>query len=91
MRKYLFTGTPKLLYQPCKGCWPQYLEKWADKNIMKFNKVHSPVPGEEQLQAPTCAQGNPAGKQLGRAGPGAPGVHQAEHEPATCPCTREGE
>lgn len=67
------------------------MEKLADINHMKFNKVQSPAPGKEQLQTPTCAQGNPAGKQLGRTGPGAPGMHQAEHKPATCPGTRDGE
>lgn len=58
---------------------------------MKFNKVQNLAPGEEQLQALTHAQGNPAGKQLGRTGPEVPGVPQAEHKPAICPCTREGE
>ena len=40
---------------------------------------HTP---HEQLQAPVYAGGNPAGKLLGKKGPGSPGGHQVECEPA---------
>lgn len=43
---------------------------------------------------PTCqlhAGGHPVGKQLDRKGPGGPGGHQIEHEPAMHPCSNEGE
>ena len=33
----------------------------------------------------------PAGKQLGRKGPEGLGGHLVEHEPAMCPCCKEGE
>ncbi|KAK4819160.1 hypothetical protein QYF61_025975 [Mycteria americana] len=64
-------------------------EKWAKRNLMKFNKDKCKV--LEQLQAPVCAGGHPAGKQLGREGPGRPGGHQIEREPAMCPCHKEGQ
>lgn len=49
----------------------------------------SPAPGEEQPQAPGGAGGCLAGEQLGRKGPGHPGGHHTEHEPAACPSHKD--
>ncbi|KAK4831799.1 hypothetical protein QYF61_019229, partial [Mycteria americana] len=55
------------------------LEKWAERNLMKFNKgsVQSPAHGEEQAHAPKRPCGGPGGPQV-------------EHEPAMCPCCKKG-
>ena len=49
------------------------LEKWSDRNIMKFYKRP-----QTSLNAGS-----------GRKGPGGPGGHQVEHKSATCPCGKE--
>lgn len=41
-------------------------------------EAQSPAHGEEQPQAPGRAGGRPAGKQLGRKGPGGPGGHRLD-------------
>ena len=37
------------------------------------------------------AEGQPAGKHLGREGAGGPGGHQVEQEPAMFPCSKGGQ
>jgi len=66
------------------------LEKWADRNLMKFNKGNYKILhlGEEQPQAPVCAGGNPAGRHLCKNGPEGPGGHQVEHEPEMYLCCK---
>ena len=50
-----------------------------------------------EMQSPAPGRNNPihwepqAAKQLGRKGPGDAGGHHVEHEPAMCPCCKEGE
>lgn len=52
--------------------------------------MQNPALGEERPQAPVCAEACPAGKQLDGKGPGSPGGHPVDHEPALCPCSKEG-
>lgn len=60
------------------------LQKWADRNPMKLNKeMWRPGPGKEQVQASIYTRGHPAGKQLGRKGPGG---HQLEHQSVCARC-----
>ncbi|PKU43981.1 rna-directed dna polymerase from mobile element jockey- hypothetical protein [Limosa lapponica baueri] len=47
------------------------LKKWADRNLMKFNKEKCNVCiWEEQLHSPVYAVSHPAGRQLCKKGPG---------------------
>jgi len=60
------------------------LEKWADQNLMEFNK------GKYKVLHPRKntphAGGKLSAKQLDRKEPRGPGGHQAQHEPAMCAC-----
>ena len=69
------------------------LEEWTNVNLTEVQQgeVRSPAPGEEQPQAPVYSGGRPAGKQLGRKGPGGAGGPQVERQPAMCPWGKEGE
>ena len=64
------------------------MEKWADRNLMKFNQEKCKVlhlwrndPVHQDVLEATSA-----GKQLCRKGPRSPGGLQVEHESAVCPC-----
>ncbi|KAK4806805.1 LOW QUALITY PROTEIN: hypothetical protein QYF61_005601, partial [Mycteria americana] len=68
------------------------LEKWADRNLMKFNKGKGKVlplgrnnPRHQYMLGATQLECSSAEKDLG-----GPDGHQVEHEPATCPCHKEG-
>lgn len=52
------------------------LKKWTNRNLRKFIKGKSKVPGQELPQAPGHAGGHPAGEQHGRKRPWVPGGHQ---------------
>ena len=58
--------------------------------MVQQGEVQIPAPREEQAHAPVHAGGWLAGKQIGRKGPGGPGGHQVEHEPAMGPYGKEG-
>lgn len=45
------------------------LEKWVDKNLIKFDKGKGKVTGMEQLQASVQTAGQLPRKRLGREGP----------------------
>ncbi|KAK4827955.1 LOW QUALITY PROTEIN: hypothetical protein QYF61_022657 [Mycteria americana] len=67
------------------------LEKWADGNLRKFSKEKCKVlhlAGINPMHQ-IYAGDHPAGKQLGRKGPGGPGGLQVEHEPAMYSCIKE--
>ena len=51
-------------------------------------EMPSPAPGEEQHQVPTHTGGQLAKNQLCRERPGGTG-EQVDHEPTTCPCSKE--
>ncbi|KAK4811158.1 hypothetical protein QYF61_019789 [Mycteria americana] len=68
------------------------LEKWADRNLMKFNKGKCQVlplgknnPMHQYMLGATQLESSFAEKDLGGLG-----GHQVEHEPAMCHCSREG-
>lgn len=68
------------------------LEKWAVRNLMKFNKeVQSSAPGEEQYHEPVQAGDHPSWKQLCREGLGGSGGNQVEPEPSIYPYGKEDE
>ena len=72
------------------------LEKWADRNLMKFNNRKCQVLQLERSNpgyshAPVHTGSWPAGKQLCRAGPRCPGGHKVECEPAISHCRTEDE
>jgi len=68
------------------------LEKWASGNLKECSNGKCKVPhqGEEQPQVPAHVRGHLARKQLCKKGPGGPGGNQVDHEPAMCPCSKEG-
>ena len=53
------------------------LEKWASRNLVKFNKCKA-LPLGRNKPRHQHRLGPPARKQLGRGGPGG---HQVDHEP----------
>ncbi|GAB0178750.1 mitochondrial enolase superfamily member 1 [Grus japonensis] len=67
------------------------LEKGANWNLKKFNKEKCKVLhlGKNNSMHNCMFGGNPAGKQLGRKGPGGPGGNRVENEPAMCPCRKD--
>lgn len=64
---------------------------WSSRQGNKINKYRGKFSGWEKAHAPVCAEDQPAGKQLCRKGPGDPGGRQVECEPATCPCSKDGQ
>lgn len=63
------------------------LEKWADRNLMNFNKGKTNPASGQEPHASIYAGDCPAIKQLCRKIPGVPGGHKGGHEPAVCPCS----
>ncbi|PKU39372.1 rna-directed dna polymerase from mobile element jockey-like [Limosa lapponica baueri] len=69
------------------------LEKWADRNLMKFNKEKCEVlhlgknsPRHQCMLEVAQLESSLAEKNLGH-----PGGHQVEHQQPMCPCCKEGE
>ena len=54
-------------------------------------QVQGPTAREEQPHAPVQAGDWPTGEQLCGERPGSPGGRQVDHEPAVCPCCKEGQ
>ncbi|RMC13659.1 hypothetical protein DUI87_08736 [Hirundo rustica rustica] len=63
------------------------LERWAERNCVKFNKGKCMV----LLLVPAQAGGQPLEKQLCGEGIGGPGGQQAFHEPSVGPCAQESQ
>lgn len=61
-----------------------------DSHEVQQREVQNPVPGKEKTQATLQAGDQPAEKQLYRKGPGSPGRHKIEHQPALHTCSRRG-
>ncbi|GAB0204001.1 mitochondrial enolase superfamily member 1 [Grus japonensis] len=68
------------------------LDKWADRNLMKFNKGKCKVlhlgrnnPLHKYMLVATHLESSFSEKDLG-----GPGGHQVEQEPAMCSCDKEG-
>lgn len=70
---------------------PNRLEKSAAQKPHKVQQVdvQSPPSGRNTSRHPYIGEGCPAGKQLGRQGPGSPGGQQVDHETAMHPHGKE--
>ena len=60
---------------------------WQQPHEVHQADIQRSAPGEEQSQGTSTHWGP---KQLGRRGPGGPSGHQAQYEPAMCPCHKGG-
>lgn len=79
----LFTPFPCSLFVLSPGNKDGHLK-------IQQGEVQSPVPGEEQFQAPIHARGHPAGQHFCRKGPRSTSGYQVEHKSAMCPCSKQG-
>lgn len=69
------------------------LEKKANRNLLKFNNkkwkfLHL---RKNKLLQQSRGEGQPSVKELSRKGPGCPGGHEVEREPAVWCCSRDGQ
>jgi len=65
------------------------LEKWADRNLMRFSKGNCKVLHLKRNKPMHQYILRITGKQLGRKGPGGPDGHKIEHKPAMCPYSQD--
>lgn len=76
-------------FLPSKGTLTGWRTGQQEPREVQQEEVPSAAPGEGQPQVLTYSGDQTAGKQSGRKRPGDAGRHQAEHEPAVGPLSKE--